>query len=234
MSCYSGEWLKPLAQRDAYEIRKVNGPDVKIMQAGGIRNYRDAAEMVMCGADLLGICAETLMSGYGFINEVISDLKNYMDEYGYKSLREMRDIIVPEVKSALDLTLYQGYAKIKEEKLAAPCKAACPHNVPAQAYIQMIKKGDYRRAFDLIMSKNPLQSVCGFVCDHPCEDACTRGETGEAIKIRELKRFAIEYGKKAGWKPKITSSIRKKRKNSCYWFWSGRNFLCILFKDCRI
>ena len=212
MSCYSGEWLKPLAQRDAFEIRKVNGPDVKIMQAGGIRNYKDAAEMVMCGADLLGICAETLISGYAFINEVISDLKNYMDEYGYTSLREMRDIIVPEVKSALDLTLYNGYADIKEERLAAPCKAACPHNVPAQAYIQMIANGDFKRAYDLIMSKNPFQSVCGWVCDHPCEQECTRGETGESIKIRELKRFAIEYGKKVGWKPEIRSGIKRNEK----------------------
>ncbi len=212
MSCYSSSWVKPLALRDCYEIRKLNGPDKKIMQAGGVRNYRDAVEMFMSGADLIGICAETLISGYDFIRDVIKDVKVYMDEHGYKTTREMRDLIVPEVKSAPDLTLYDGYAKITEPKLAAPCKAACPHNVPAQAYVQMVAKGDYKRAFELITEKNPLQSVCSWVCSHPCEEECTRGEIGTTIPIRAIKRFVLEYGKKQGWKPDVKAAEGKNDK----------------------
>ncbi|HHW47998.1 MAG TPA: FAD-dependent oxidoreductase, partial [Clostridiaceae bacterium] len=212
MSCHSGAWLKPLALRDTYEIRKVNGPEPRIMAAGGVRNYRDAAEMIMCGADLIGICAETLISGYGFIGELISDLKKYMDEHGYKDVREMRDIVVPLVKSAPELTLYEGNAKITKPYLAAPCKAACPHNVPAQAYVRKVAKGDFKRAYELIMSKNPLQSVCAWVCSHPCESECTRGEIGTPIAIREIKRFVIEYGKKAGWKPNLLINEKRNKK----------------------
>lgn len=212
MSCHSGAWLKPLALRDTYEIRKVNGPEPRIMAAGGIRNYRDAVEIIMSGADLVGICAETLISGYNFIEDLIFDLKNYMEEHGYKATREMRDIIVPLVKSAPDLTLYEGYAHIKQPKLAAPCKAACPHNVAAQAYVQKVAKGDFRGAFDLIMSRNPLQSVCGWVCNHTCETECTRGEIGTAIPIREIKRFVIEHGKKQGWKPAMKAADMKNGK----------------------
>src|SRR4030042_5034628 len=149
--------------------------------------------MFMCGADLIGICSETLMSGYDFIRGLISDLQSYMDEHGYKSPREMRDIIVPLVKTAPELTLFEGYARITKPYLAAPCKAACPHNVPAQAYVQKVAQGDFRAAYDLIMGKNPLQCVCGWVCNHPCETECTRGEIGRAIPIREIKRFVIEY-----------------------------------------
>ena len=212
ISCHSGPWLKPLALRDTYEIRKVNGPEPKIMATGGISNYRDAAEMFMCGADLIGICSETLISGFGFIKGLISDLQNYMDEHGYKSTREMRDVIVPLVKTAPELTLFEGYARITQPYLAAPCKAACPHNVPAQAYIQKVAQGDFRAAFDLIMSKNPLQSVCGWVCNHPCETECTRGETGVAIPVREIKRFVIEYGRNSGWKPDLKVNDRKNGK----------------------
>ncbi|NJD03272.1 MAG: FAD-dependent oxidoreductase [Ruminiclostridium sp.] len=202
MSCHSGAWLKPLALRDTYEIRKVNGPEPKIMAAGGMRNYRDAAEMFMCGADLIGISSETLISGYGFIEGLISDLKDYMEEHGYATTRDMRDIVVPQVKSAPELTLYEGYAKIGKPNLAAPCKAACPHHVPAQAYVRKVAKGDIRGAYDLIMGKNPLQSVCGWVCSHPCETECTRGVIGTPIPIRAIKRYVIEYGKKSGWKPR--------------------------------
>jgi len=212
MSCHAGSWVKPLALRDTYEIRKVNGPDYKIMAAGGIRNYKDAVEMIMCGADLLGICAETLISGFDFIGDVIADLKKYMEEHGYKNLREMRDMIVPLVKTAPELTIYEGNASLKEPNLAAPCKKACPHHVPAQAYVQKVAKGDYKRAYELIMSKNPLQSVCAWVCNHPCEDACTRGEIGTPIPIREIKRFVIEYAKKAGWKPEFNKKADRKEK----------------------
>jgi NADPH-dependent glutamate synthase beta subunit-like oxidoreductase/dihydroorotate dehydrogenase len=212
MSCYAGGWVKPLALRDTYEIRKINGPKPKITAAGGIRNYKDAAEMIMCGADLLGICAETLISGYGFIEDLISDLKGYMEEHGYRTTKEMRDIIVPLVKSAPELTLYEGYAKIAKPTLAAPCKAACPHNVPAQAYVRKVAAKDFKRAYELIMAKNPLQSVCAWVCSHPCEDECTRGEIGTPIPIREIKKFVLDYGKKAGWSPKIDKNLNREEK----------------------
>lgn len=209
MSCHSGAWLKPLALRDTYEIRKVNGPKPAIMATGGIRNARDAVEMIMCGADLLGICAETLISGFDFIRDVIAELKEYMGDHGFSSLGQMRDIVVPLVKSAPELTLYKGYAKIKRPDLAAPCKAACPMDVPAQAYVRSVAKGDFKRAYELIMEKNPLQSVCGWVCNHPCEQACTRGELGNPIPIKDIKRFVIEQGERMGWKPEI--EINRKR-----------------------
>ena len=50
MSCYCGPWLKPLAQRDTYEIRKVCGAGRPIMAAGGITDWKDAAEMVLSAA----------------------------------------------------------------------------------------------------------------------------------------------------------------------------------------
>lgn len=202
MSCHCGAWLKPLALRDTYELRKVNGPDKNIMQAGGVRKWRDAVEMFMCGADLVGICSETLISGYDFIGDLIDGVRDYMESHNYKTTRDMRDAIIPHVKSSADVTLYKGFAHIKTN-LAAPCKSACPANIPAQAYVNMIAKKDFKRAYELIVGAAPLMGVCGQVCDHPCELACTRGITGRAIQIRDLKRFTLEQAKKNGWKPEI-------------------------------
>ena len=209
MSCHAGPWVKPLALRDTYEIRKVNGPNPRITAAGGVRNYKDAVEMIMCGADLIGICAETLISGFGFIEKLIADLDAYMNEHGYKDVRDMRDIVVPLVKSAPELTLYEGYAKITEPNLASPCKAACPNHVPAQAYVRKVAEGDFKRAYELIISKNPLQSVCAWICNHPCEDECTRGVIGTPIQIREIKKFVLDYAKKAGWKPDVIKKTER-------------------------
>jgi NADPH-dependent glutamate synthase beta subunit-like oxidoreductase/dihydroorotate dehydrogenase/Pyruvate/2-oxoacid:ferredoxin oxidoreductase delta subunit len=199
MSCYASKWLKPLAQRDVYEIRKVNGPDIFILANGGITDWRDAVEMLMCGGSLIGVCSETLISGFDIVRPMIKGLKDFMDEHGYTSLDQFRSQIVSEVKTATELTLYGGYAHIMEPNLSAPCKIACPHHVPVQAYVQKVAKGQFRDAFDLITGKNPLQDICGLVCTHPCEDVCTRGINGRPIQIRDLKRFVLEYGRAQGW-----------------------------------
>ncbi|MBO7304872.1 MAG: FAD-dependent oxidoreductase [Clostridia bacterium] len=201
MGCHCGKWLKPLAQRDTYEIRKVCGMDAPIMAAGGITNWRDAVEMILCGGTLLGVCAETLISGYDICRPMIEGLDKYMQEHGYSDLSEMRGLVVPEVRTANDVTIFAGYARVKEPNLSAPCKSACPHHVPTQAYIQKIAKGEYKEAFDLITAKNPLQNICSFVCNHPCEDACIRGDYDAPLKIRKLKRFVLEYGRAQGWTP---------------------------------
>ena len=203
MACHCGSWLKPLARRDTYEIRKVCGSDARIMAAGGVATWEDAAQMIMCGADIVGVCSETLMSGYDIVRPMISGLKSYMDKRGDADVRQLRDLIVPQVKTAAEVTQFAGYAKVTEPNLAAPCKAACPHHLPAQAYVKMIAKRDFKSAYDLISSKNPLQTVCGYICNHLCETSCTRGITGRSLKIKDLKRFVLEYGEQQGWRPPI-------------------------------
>lgn len=201
MGCYCSGWLKPLAQRDTYEIRKVCGMTAPIMAAGGIRDWKDAVEMILCGGTLLGVCAETLISGYDIVRPMIEGLDRYMKERGYTSLDQMRGLVVPEVRTAADVTLHAGYARIKEPNLSAPCKSSCPHHVPVQAYVQKIAKGEFKEAYDLITGTNALQSLCALVCTHPCEDACVRGGFDSPVKIRALKRFVLEYGQSKGWKP---------------------------------
>ncbi len=74
----------------------------------------------------------------------------------------------------------------------APCKTTCPANINVQGYVQLIKKGEYLRAVELIRERNPLSAICGRVCTHPCETACTRANVDDPIAIRMLKRFASD------------------------------------------
>ncbi|HNX25191.1 MAG TPA: FAD-dependent oxidoreductase [Spirochaetota bacterium] len=74
----------------------------------------------------------------------------------------------------------------------APCKVTCPANINVQGYIQLIKKGEYVKAVNLIRERNPLSAICGRVCPAPCEGACTRSSFDSAVAIRQLKRFASD------------------------------------------
>jgi len=62
-----------------------------------------------------------------------------------------------------------------------------------QGYTGHIAAGEYRAAFEQIMSRLPLpESVCR-VCHHPCEQVCVRADIDEPVAINELKRFVIDW-----------------------------------------
>ena len=82
----------------------------------------------------------------------------------------------------------------------APCQVACPVGTDAPSYIAYIWEKDYERAFEAITATNPFSSICGRVCDAPCEPACRRVDSDGAVQIRNLKRFVMdELG--ATWRP---------------------------------
>lgn len=116
MGCMSGPWIKPLSMRDVFEIRKLVGPGPHINGTGGIASMEDAVQMMMCGADTIGICTETMLRGFGFLEKWMKSLKAYMKEMGFSTAREMRDLLISEIKSAADLTLWAGYALVDKEK----------------------------------------------------------------------------------------------------------------------
>ncbi|MFH1533298.1 MAG: FAD-dependent oxidoreductase [Pseudomonadota bacterium] len=76
---------------------------------------------------------------------------------------------------------------------APPCRDACPVHQNAQGYVALIAAGKFAEAYDVIRRDNPLPSVCGRVCNHICETACSRGDDGGAISIRALKGFVMEH-----------------------------------------
>ena len=81
------------------------------------------------------------------------------------------------------------------EKLGeAPCRNACPIEQRAMGYVALIRERRFADAYRTIKEDNPFPSVCGRVCNHKCEDACSRGENGhEAVNIMHLKRFVTDW-----------------------------------------
>lgn len=75
---------------------------------------------------------------------------------------------------------------------AISCTDVCPAHVDVPGYIALIKDGRYADAVRLIRKDNPFPSVCGYVCEHPCENSCRRRMTDDAVNICGLKRFAVD------------------------------------------
>jgi len=125
--------------------------------------------------------------------------------------------LIPEYRSEKDSlrgSLYRNRVKEipKDQIPLPPCQNACPIRQDTKGYIGLIAKGKLREALELIREINPLPAVCGFVCHHPCEEACLRTDVDNPVPIRLLKRFVAEY-ERAGGKPR-TRTPRKKRKRT--------------------
>jgi ferredoxin len=94
--------------------------------------------------------------------------------------------------------IYRRYAQAVpgafaiEKRGTPPCKATCPAHISVQGYIALAADGKYQEALQLIKQENPLPAICGRVCHHPCETACTRGQLDEPVAIDFIKRFVAD------------------------------------------
>ncbi len=86
----SGPAVRPVAVRFIYEIRKTL-PGAAIIGTGGVENWRDAAEMIMAGADAVGI-GTALRRGLKVINEVTDGLRSFLIERGL-TLDDIRGVV---------------------------------------------------------------------------------------------------------------------------------------------
>lgn len=119
MGCLSGPWIKPLALRDVYEIRRLVGTGPAIIGTGGVASWEDAVEMMMCGADSIGVCTQIMLSGFRFLEKWMRSLKAYMKKMGFQNALDLRDLLLQEIRPASELTVWAGYAQVDPEKCSS-------------------------------------------------------------------------------------------------------------------
>ncbi|MEW6623982.1 MAG: FAD-dependent oxidoreductase [Bacillota bacterium] len=75
----------------------------------------------------------------------------------------------------------------------SPCREACPLDLNCQGYVQLLARGDIKKAVEVIRETLPFPEVIGRICHHPCEDKCKRNEVdGQSVALRVIKRFLAE------------------------------------------
>jgi NADPH-dependent glutamate synthase beta subunit-like oxidoreductase len=95
--------------------------------------------------------------------------------------------------------------------LLPPCNHACPAGENIQAWLDLAQAGRYREAWEVLVADNPLPSVHGRVCYHPCEDACNRAELDAPVSIHAVERFLGDMAGREGWSHRITVPPSGKR-----------------------
>ena len=75
-----------------------------------------------------------------------------------------------------------------------PCNHACPTGEKIQRYLDFVKHDRYLDGYLTILEDNPMPSITGRVCYHPCETVCNRAAHDEPIGIRNVERFLGDFG----------------------------------------
>jgi NADH-quinone oxidoreductase subunit F len=146
--------------------------------------------------ELASAVADTTMCGLGHSapNPVLTTLRYYRHEYERHIYDKRCD------------------AFACKELVGAPCQTACPLGTEAWRYVALVEQGDYDGAYRVLREPNPLPSVCARVCNHPCEEKCKLGATGDdPVAIRALKRFVTDRADPASYEPARTAEGEGKR-----------------------
>ena len=165
LACFSGPWIKPMALRDVVEMRRKGGPAARVLGTGGISSWQDAVQMIMCGADLVGVCTETMLHGFDFLPKWLKSIREFMARNGYAAVRDFRDLAVERLASADRLTLHGGYAEVDLEK----CNGC-----------GLCEGVGHCRAISIVDKKSRIDRAECLACS-TCVDVCPRG----AISMKE-------------------------------------------------
>ncbi|MFQ6106601.1 MAG: dihydroorotate dehydrogenase [Thermoplasmata archaeon] len=83
----SGPAIKPIGVRCVYELYE--NVDIPIIGVGGILTGKDALEYFMAGATAVQIGSAARYRGIGVFARVANEIEEFLDEYGYKSVKDV-------------------------------------------------------------------------------------------------------------------------------------------------
>jgi len=88
----------------------------------------------------------------------------------------------------------------------------CPLNNRIPDWNDMVYRGQWQKALDLLHSTNNFPEITGRICPAPCESACTLSINQPAVTIRHIERLIVEKGFDMGWIHPESAPVRKNRR----------------------
>jgi formate dehydrogenase beta subunit len=85
------------------------------------------------------------------------------------------------------------------KNLLPPCNHACPAGENIQSWLSLVQAGKNEAAWRALTDVNPMPSIHGRVCYHPCETECNRAKVDEPVRVHAVERFLGDTAIKEGW-----------------------------------
>ena len=79
------------------------------------------------------------------------------------------------------------------------CTTGCPVNNIIPDWNDLVYRGNWREALDVLHSTNNFPEFTGRICPAPCEAACTLNINNDAVGIKSIEHAIIDKGGENGW-----------------------------------
>jgi len=228
MMYMSGRSLHAISVALAHKLQSDFSGKLDISFSAGIDAFNIPA-VLASNLKPVTVCTDILKpGGYLRLNQYLEEIKHQFKEYnadsidqfivncsgGNKNINEAGLYNLKNyARSVLEQKAYQAHnqhfdsIKTKRELGAydcvqAPCMEACATDQEIPEYMYHTAQGDNKAAYETILKTNAFPAVTGHVCDHLCQQKCTRANLDNSLLIREIKRFATEKGSGINLTPK--------------------------------
>lgn len=218
----SGRALYPIAMNLQHKLLQEFNGDLNVSYSAGADAF-NLIDILASGAKTVTVASDLLKpGGYSRFVQYLENLETEMKKNAANSLAElaknkMAHLAKAAAESLIDKRYKKSYHPYELPKVSsklnmfdcitAPCMEQCAVGQDIPEYAWLIANGEYNKALEVILARNPLPAVNGYICTHLCQTACTRNNYDEPVAIRALKRFAVEKGQV---KNQVKRNTRKK------------------------
>ena len=119
-------------------------------------------------------------------------------EAGYRPLND-RIYDYGEVEQTLDEKYRMEQAARCMDCGVPFCHWACPVESKIPEWQDLVYKGDWKAAYEVLHSSNSFPEFTGRICPAPCEKACVLAIHSEAVTIRENEASTVEHAFNLGY-----------------------------------
>ena len=206
----SGRALYPVTMRLYDRLLHEFGGDLHVSFSAGA-DADNVATVLACGALPVTGCTDLLKpGGVARLAQWLARVEAAMRQRGASTVADLSRDRLANVRAAADEAARHprykkpafphGLPKVTSalglwDCVVAPCVEACAVEQDVPEYAWHIARGEYDRALETILARNPLPGVTGYVCTRLCQTKCTRNDYEESVAIRALKRVADERGR---------------------------------------
>jgi putative selenate reductase len=197
-----------------------------LMSFSGGADSGNIPALIRCGMSTVTVCSDLLRpGGYLRFAQYLDGLEREMDareaatidafvlsgsngsspafdEAARSNLRAYAAAVVSEpayIKDSFDRRHTKTSRRLGLfDCVVAPCTDGCDVDQKVPEYMRLVAAGDLDAAAEITRLDNPLASILGRTCHHPCEPVCLRTHMDQPLAIREIKRYITDHERPAG------------------------------------
>jgi dihydropyrimidine dehydrogenase (NAD+) subunit PreA len=128
---YMGSFLFPIHNRNLVILKDTYGDKVRVSSGGGIYNWNEILQRIMLGAHSVQLASTLFENGLSVIRKCTDGLHSYLDQYGYKSLEDIRGMSLSTVGTRAQSGVETAVARIKDPVACLSCADTCVDKVSA-------------------------------------------------------------------------------------------------------